>query len=681
MDKRLVNILEHQLQESDASLFESHEQVERNYRYYALQPLGNEQTGYSHYVSPDVHDYVESKKALFKETFLSNRQTVKFMATGATPPGEAEAKTAYAQRVLDANKKSRLFPEFWHDAFLAKMGVTLIEWVEDTDIVEMQVERATEQQVMQQASQQGTVLGLDAEQTTIEQVPVMGPQGPQAQVLMTGTVSVEIDASRIEITLCEPERYFRDPLAAHLDDAMWATYQDEVPRGTLKRRGYDEDLVDRLDSNYRWQRGDVDYARKQHDQSYTTGQGQARHDDQETVTFFKTWTWINLADADLELDGDYPDEIRLYEIHWANGEILEWADGTPAIREVGEMPFFEWSELPISHAATGMCGADVVAHSQKTNSTLKRAIIDNANIVNNTRWEAREQDLLNPRDLLDNTIGGVIFSDTGNAVRALDAPMVSPVTFQTLAMIQQDTEARSGMSSLAKGMNTDALRYQNAADMVERLTNSAKTRPMQSARDWALNWLIPVCQHICKLGMRYDKTQDQIESGGRMIPVIPAQWRADCLDMDIAVALTPDEGADHAQKLMVMHQTLSMDPQLSQLYGLKERHALMDDVFDAMGVGDTQRYLMRPDSPEFAQAQQQMQQQQQMQMQQQQQMFAQQQANFREQLDQKWAEINNKIMDTMQDNEREDEKSDWTMYKEGEELEIERDQKRAANIG
>jgi hypothetical protein len=145
--------------------------------------------------------------------------------------------------------------------------------------------------------------------------------------------------------------------------------------------------------------------------------------------------------------------------------------------------------------------------------------------------------------------------------------------------------------------------------------------------------------------------------------------------------LTPDEGADHAQKLMVMHQTLSMDPQLSQLYGLKERHALMDDVFDAMGVGDTQRYLMRPDSPEFAQAQQQMQQQQQMQMQQQQQMFAQQQANFREQLDQKWAEINNKIMDTMQDNEREDEKSDWTMYKEGQELEIERDQKRAANIG
>jgi hypothetical protein len=45
------------------------------------------------------------------------------------------------------------------------------------------------------------------------------------------------------------------------------------------------------------------------------------------------------------------------------------------------------------------------------------------------------------------------------------------------------------------------------------------------------------------------------------------------------------------------------------MYGAPQKHALMDAVFDALGVSDSTPYLMRPDSPEYQQKQMQAQQQ------------------------------------------------------------------------
>ena len=96
-----------------------------------------------------------------------------------------------------------------------------------------------------------------------------------------------------------------------------------------------------------------------------------------------------------------------------------------------------------------------------------------------------------------------------------------------------------------------------------------------------------------------------VEVGGQQMPVSPQQWDETDLDMEVHVALTPEESTRHAQSLMMMHQTMLADPQLAQLYGLPQRHKLMDQVFEAIGIADSAPYLMRPDSPEFQQQMQQ----------------------------------------------------------------------------
>lgn len=653
--KTLVKVLEAQVEEADSSLFGVKDQIERNLKYYSLEKIGNEQRGRSHYVSPDVHDYVESKKALFSQTFLANRQAVKFNACGTTSGVEAASMTAYVNAVLNRNDKEMMFHDLWHDAFLSKRCVLLVEWRDDTKEETVTLPQPIPQEMlMAQLGQDPNIVDVDTSSAAITVLPSIGPDGiPRESVAVSGDVTVIRAAGDFDFTVCTPERYFRDPTASSLKEAMWATYKDSVPRGTLVNMGYSRDSVFGVALDRSFDNNEVAFARSSADQSYTSTHRANRQSDQELVEVYKTFTWIDLSEIAAEY-GEFPAETRLYEIHWADGEVLMWADGSYAIREIQEYPFFEWSELRISHAANGMCGADVVAHSQKVNSVLKRAIIDNQQIRNNSRFEAVHDNILNPRDLIDNTTGGVIFTESIGSVQPLATPELSPLTFNVLEMMKYDTESRSGLSSLTKGMNTDVLSNQNAADMVDRLTNAAGSRPASDARSFAQTFLVPLFKYIVRTAKEKDPSQSVVEKAGQQIPVVPSQWQGTDYELMVAVALTPEEAEAHAQKLMTMHQMLSMDEVAQQLYGPEQRHALLDEVFDALGIKDASMYLMNPSDERVQMQNQQMQEAQQMIQQLQEQLNGINTWVLQQQVEQGWAAINNSMLDKMEDNQRQD---------------------------
>jgi len=307
--------------------------------------------------------------------------------------------------------------------------------------------------------------------------------------------------------------------------------------------GYDEDQVMKLAVDYRFRSEEEDAARKRHDSSWTRRRQHNRINEQETVSFYRTWTWLMADDdvfADLDLSFEARDGYRLYEIHWSHGEVMLWGDGTHAVKEVQESGIFEWREMTISHAENGMCTADVMAHQQKTTSGLKRLVIDNQQMTNSGRSIAVHGAIKNPRDLVDNKIGATIWAKRLDAVAALPTPQLSPLTMDALHMLKADGEARSGISGLSKGMNTDALKYQNADNMIERLTTAGQRRVTSAARDFANTFLIPISQYIVHLGMINDQGQSQMEVGGEMVPIVPSQWQDEDLNMDVAVALTPE---------------------------------------------------------------------------------------------------------------------------------------------
>ena len=80
---KLTTLLQQQITESDTTVLDVGQQRERNHRYWALQPLGNEVEGRSHYIDPSVFESVQDMKAVYSETFLSSRQVVRFSGTNA----------------------------------------------------------------------------------------------------------------------------------------------------------------------------------------------------------------------------------------------------------------------------------------------------------------------------------------------------------------------------------------------------------------------------------------------------------------------------------------------------------------------------------------------------------------------------------------------------------------------
>ncbi len=677
--KSLITLLEDQITESDTSETEIGNQRERNHRYWNMSPLGNEVDGRSHYVDPSVFESVEDKKSIYSETFLSSRQVVRFSGTNAD---ESAAKTAYVIRVLKQNKYTDLLSDGWHDAFVAKRMTIWADWKRKREKVQLQFMGQPTAVVNQQLQRLGEITNVNKEGLESYPIPSIGPQ----QYVHSGTMEVEIDKSFIHLDLIQPEWVFRDPNQTYARDAGWNAARMDMSKMMLIDWGFDEDQVKQLRCDYKFRSTKEDDARKFND-GLTRGVGSQRADLHEEVSVYKTRTWLTADDfSDAALLEVFTPETNaaIYEIYWGAGEVLYWNDGTPAIKVMDSMDVYEWSEYKIAHAANGMCTADVEAHQQKAASGLKRGVIDHMNITNNPRWEANVDSLKDARDLYDNAIGGVIETDGKpvGQIKALDQPQLSPMVFSVLQMLDRDSEARSGMSDLARGMNQGAVNNQNADRMIERLTTAGQRRVGMGARSFANTFYADLMQCIVKLAMKYDKSQTMIEAGGKKVVVAPSKWSPD-MEMDIEVALTPQEAQDMSMRLLAIDARLNADQDMKPLYGLKQKHALWDTVYELMGIKDSTRFLASPDSPEIQQAMQQLQQQAKEAQAKADKMVEDQRLALQDQLDLGWASLNAKIMDFEHDNDLDDNKFKLDVKKystdnvfRAKELQLEQQQKR-----
>ena len=247
-------------------------------------------------------------------------------------------------------------------------------------------------------------------------------------------------------------------------------------------------------------------------------------------------------------------------------------------------------------------------------------------------------------------------------------------------MFKQDKEERSGLSRLAQGLNQDALRYQNASDMVERLTTNANKRLAMAARDFANTCLVPMVKYSIELAQENDTRSYPMELAGQWSMVSPQMWQDEASDCEVAYALTPDEGSRLAQTLLMMHNqmtTMSNNPQapdqdIQMLYGIQQKHAVLDDTYEALGVPDASRYLLSPNTPEFAEKmnEQMQQMQQMMQRQAEEQQF--QRGLLTNEQNRRWAETQIEVADKTTDNDRADEQFEHERVVDFARLDIER---------
>lgn len=600
-ESELLSLLERNLDAAD-TYTESlvGEQRDKSHRYYYGEPLGNEKPGRSQHISRDVFDAVESTKALLLDTFTADRRVVEFTPETNEDIEAARQATEFVNYLFyRQNNGFKILQDTLHDGLVSKLGVVKRWW--DTRYTYVQEEFADldeAQFVMMAQDPEVEITVLNQTPIQPEMVdPMTGQVVMPAITTYTGELKRRINKSQVRVDNLEPEKLYISPRAKSLEDTDFVSYRYEKEIGELLEDGYDPEKVEELDEELDTYR-DSTLGRDSYDEFSAETSMRDDHPNRSYVTIYESY--IRIYDPEV-------DSRCTYKVVHSRRTLLD-------MEKVESHPFRGWCPFPIPHKAIGLSLADVTMDIQKSQSTLKRSVIDNAWLTNTSRWVANLSLVRNPRDLIDNKIGAVIdvnAMDPSSVVQPLSTPQISPNIFTTMELLEQEKEARSGSSRMSKGMDSDVVSKQNSSDLITRYMNASNRRTMVMARNFAESFLKPLMFDLYRLAIENDTQPRMVQLSGKYVPIDPKQLR-ERTEMDVAVALTPDARAAEARTLTMLDQMWTANPQdqtLGGMYQTQQRFALLARAVDLMGLKGGDKYLLSPMSPEYQQGMQQNQQQ------------------------------------------------------------------------
>lgn len=565
-DDKIVSIVDSNLRMSigyaDSELSRERSRV---MDYYSAKLPKPAHDGNSKYVSQDVYDAVESMKAALLETFSTGNKTLRFAPQGPEDVLMAEVCTEYTDYVL--HRQNNLFEVMQtviHDGLIARAGIAKVYWQPQTESYLEYVENLTEEE-------------LDAiladEMVEIEEI-VEDEFG-----VYSGELRVYRDTSQVKIEAVAPEEFLIEPQCRSLEAASFVAHRTRKSLAELIEMGYDEDLVMDISDEDNDFDTDPEVLSRFDDigagRGFTTGKGHQKQTRQVTV-----------VEAYLPLDVDGTGTTDMYRVVKV-GNVMLSKDIVP------RMPFVAFVPLPIPHAFHGNNFADKLVAIQNARTVLTRSILDHAMVTNNPRYTVVKGGLTNPRELIDNRVGGIVNVTRPDAISPMPQASLNPFIFQTIQMLDEDKEDTSGVSRLSQGLNKDAISKQNSAAMVEQLATMSQQRQKIIARNFANNFLKPLFNLVYQLCVENETMEKVVQLAGQYVKITPAQW-SDKRDVMVEFNLGYGEQETEIQKHLAFHQMFSGDPSLQQMYGPAQKFKMLGAILEKSGIKNVADFLMDP---------------------------------------------------------------------------------------
>jgi hypothetical protein len=573
--------------------------------------------GNSKYVSQDVYDAVESMKAALLETFSTGNKTVRFAPQNGDDVAMADVCSEYTDYVC--NRQNDLFGVMGsviHDGLIARAGIAKVFWqVQDETIIE-EFEDITQEELDTALAQEGVEIDEITEEDELG--------------LTSGTLAITRDTSQVMIDAIPPEEFLISPQATSLEEVLFCAHRTRKTMSELREEGYNEDLLDKIGDH-----DDVDLE--------TDPEVLSRHEDVGADRGFGSNNYqdqvrnITVYEAYMELDCEGTGIAELYRIIKAGNTLL-------SKDKVTRKPFVAFVPLPIPHSFYGSNFGSKVIPTQNARTVLTRSILDHAVVTTNPRYTVVKGGLTNPRELIDNRVGGIVNVTRPDAIAPMMQAPLNPFIFQTIQMLDDDKEENTGVSRLSQGLNKDAISKQNSAAMVEQLATMSQQRQKIIARHFANGFLKELYHKVYQLCVENEDQEKVVElSGGQYVEINPAAW-ADKRDVTVELALGYGEQERESQKYLEMHGAFQADPGLQKMYTPENQYALISKVMEMTGIKNVKSYLtppgeLPPDQPDPAAEMQMQQMQQQMQIQERQTAVAEQKAQLEGQISQMKLEL------------------------------------------
>lgn len=533
--------------------------------------------GNSKYVSMDVYDAVESMKAQLLETFSAGSDIVQFSPEDANDVDAAHVATQYTKYQIFKRNDPGFMDSVVHDGLTSRLAVAKVYWHEAVEEVEEEFELVPEEAL--------TALLTDPDVELVEEPEAVFD--PNSGVpFFSGRVRRKVRDGYAKIEPVAPEEFIVDPSvksAEHALDFGGMTHRVERTRSRLIADGIPAKLLDEIgpyDNTL-----EADQERIARFKSFTTDRiglpngTQSEDKSQDIFVVYETY---------IRLDVKGTGTAQLWRILHCCGKILEK-------EEVSRHPFLFFVPLPIPHSFYGNNFADRVVPTQTAKTVLTRSILDHAVITNNPRYGVVKGALVNPRELLDNRVGGLVNMTRPDGVFPLQQAPLNPFVFQTIAMLDEDKEDTTGISRLSQGLNKDAVSKQNSQGMVEQLIGASQIRQKIIARNFANQFLKPLFHAVYALVIENEQQEKIVEVAGKFVPIDPRTWR-EKRDVSIDLRLGYGELDRQVGDYMMIHQLLAADPVVSPNYQYEQRFNLMKKVLEIKGHKAVNDFLPQPET-------------------------------------------------------------------------------------
>ena len=522
-------------------------------------------SGNSSYVSTDVFDSVEAMKATLLETFSASNDIIKFSPKGEEDVQQSMIATAYTKYVVfQQNAGIDIFSDVIHDGLTAYVGVAKTWWDECYDKIEEEFEDLTMEEVD---------LLIADEEVTLDTLEV-----DEENQTFSGKLTRKIDKSQVRIRIVAPEEFIVNPNIKCLEDSPFVSERFEKSKSDLIKEGYDKAKVEMLTP------GDdsleMDEERQVRYDSINDRSGRSGdivQDETQLLVVYETY-------GEIAKDGD--GVARLYRIVHCQDTVLE-------IEQVSHLPYFTFRPLSTPHSFFGGNFAARVIPTQNAKTVLTRSILDHATVANNPRYGVVKGALTNPRELLDNRVGGIVNMTRQDGVFPLPQAPLNPFVFQTIGMLDDNKEDVTGVSRLSQGLNKDAISSQNSQGMVEQLISASQQRQKTIARNFATQFLAPLFLAVYQLVIENEKAERVVEVAGSYVPVTPSSWRKQ-RDIQVDFRLGYGEQERLAVEYLTIGQQLAQDPAIQHLYGPEERYNVYKAAMEAKGHKNVSAFLKNP---------------------------------------------------------------------------------------
>ena len=397
-----------------------------------------------------------------------------------------------------------------------------------------------------------------------------------------GTVDVKVNykqtVKRVKVEYVPSEQIFVDEHATSFADAQYFCHRVRRSKEDLVAMGFPKDEIESFND---WT-----------DTMDTT---------QSTVAWSRT-DWRQDIDSDIGVDtDDIASMVWVYEHYIRTGvldknkeaklyQVIQAGEHILSCEEVTSIPFVTFCPYPIPGSFYGQSVYDITKDIQDLRTALVRGYIDNVNNANYGRYKAIVG-AYDRRSLLDNRPGGVVEMERQDAIDLFPYHNLPQGIDGLLGMSEELKETRTGVTKLGMGINPDVFKNDNAYATVGLMMNAAQNRLRMVCRNIAHNGMVELMRGIYNLIRENGETPLQVQTPRGMVQVNPKQLPPRH-NLQVVVAISPNEKAERAQKLISLKQLIAADQQLAPLFTLEQDRYMTAQIFELMGIKDTHKYLM-----------------------------------------------------------------------------------------